>query len=124
MLYPELRALFAKSGVLLEKEFAQKLSRTGKVYYLALTGHFVGNTDAKTDIFIVGDLNREKVAAAIRKFEQSLGKEINYTIMAPDEYRYRKDLTDRFLYSILESNKMIIVDKLNEMESVETAEAA
>jgi hypothetical protein len=34
--------------------------------------------------------------------------------MLPQEYKYRRDVTDRFLYSILESPKIVMVDTLSE----------
>jgi hypothetical protein len=120
LLYPELRALFAKAGILLEKNFVQKLDKAGTVSYLALLGHFAGEVDAPTDVFVVGRLNRDKVGAAVRSFERSVGKEINYTIFTPSEFRYRKELTDRFLYSILESKKLVVVDNLVEKAGVRT----
>ncbi len=115
ILYPELRALFSKSGVLLEKEFVRNLSKAGKVHYLALMGSFVGDADAVTDVFIVGNLSKEKVATSIRGFERVLGKEVNYTILTTSEFRCRKDLTDRFLYSILESRKIVVADELGKI---------
>ncbi|MEA3248733.1 MAG: hypothetical protein U9Q03_00045 [Patescibacteria group bacterium] len=114
LLYPELRALFAKAGILLEKNFVQKLNKAGTVSYLALLGHFVGDVESETDVFIVGKLNRDKVAAAVRSFERSVGKEINYTVLSPSEFRTRKDLTDRFLYGILDSKKVVVVDEMAE----------
>jgi len=112
LLYPELRALFAKSGILLERNFVQKLEKAGTISYLALMGHFVGENESPTDVFIVGKLDRAKVTLAVRSFERSVGKEINYTVLTPGEFRTRKDLTDRFLYSILDSKKVVVVDKL------------
>ena len=113
VLYPELRALFSKSGVLLENEFVHKLGFAGKLQYLALMGYFVGDVGAPTDVFIVGNLNKDKVATAIRAFERAVSREINYTMMTPQEFRQRKDLTDRFLYGILESKKVVMADHLN-----------
>jgi DNA-binding transcriptional ArsR family regulator len=118
VLYLELRALFAKSGVLLERQFMQKLNRAGRVQYLALLGHFVGDYEAETDIFIIGNLNKDKVTTAIRDFERAIGREINYTMMTPNEFRYRKDLTDRFLYNVLNSKKIILLSHLTQEASL------
>jgi DNA-binding transcriptional ArsR family regulator len=114
VLYPELRALFAKAGILLEKDFVQKLEKAGTLNYLALLGHFVGEAEAPTDVFIVGNLSRTKLASAVKNFEKGIGKEINYTVLTAVEFRTRKDLTDRFLYSILDSNKVVVVDKMTQ----------
>lgn len=114
LLYPELRALFVKSQVLIEKDFVQKITQSGGVSYMALTGFFVGVADAPTDIFIVGKMGKERIASVIRVFERQIGREFNYTVMTPQEYKYRSDVTDRFLYSILESKKIVVVDTINE----------
>ena len=111
----ELRALFMKSQVLLEQDFVKKIADAGHVQYMALTGFFVGQEGAPTDIFIVGKIAREKAATQIRAFEREVGRELNYTIMTPQEYKYRRDVTDRFLISILESRKIVVMDTAPEM---------
>lgn len=114
VLFPELRALFLKARVLLEKNFVRKVSQSGSISYFSLTGYFVGIENAVTDIFIVGRVNRTRLVSVIRNFEREIGREINYTVMTPQEYKYRRDVTDKFLYSILEGKKIAIIDKVQE----------
>lgn len=121
LLYPELRELFVKARAMCEKDFVHKIGQTGTVSYLLLTGFFVGLAGGPTDIFVVGRVNRDKLAAVIRVFEREVGRELNYTIMTPQEFKYRRDVTDRFLYSILESKKIVVVDELKEKEKVGAA---
>lgn len=118
LLYPELRALFMKARVMLEKDFVRKLTAAGPISYLALTGFFVSEEPSPTDLLVVGKLNRDKLAAVIRNFEREIGREVNYTVLTPQEYRYRRDVTDRFLYSILESRKLVVVDTMSERMGV------
>jgi hypothetical protein len=120
LVYPELRALFLKARVLLEKDFVRKLSQTGSLQILMLCGYFVGEEVAATDIFIVGRVNREKVAAIIRNFEREIGRELNYTIMTPQEYKYRRDVTDVFLYKILDAKKLVVIDTVTEKMGLAT----
>ncbi|HTK05480.1 MAG TPA: hypothetical protein VL500_07880 [Candidatus Eisenbacteria bacterium] len=114
LLYPELRALFMKAQVMLEKDFVRRLTVAGPISYLALTGFFVSEEPSPTDLLIVGKLNRDKLANVIRGFEREVGREVNFTVLTPQEYRYRRDVTDRFLYSILESRKLVVIDTLTE----------
>ena len=114
LIFPEMKALFLKSRVLLEKNFVRKLANAGNISYLLLTGVFTGEEDAPTDMLIVGRIKKEKLATMIKGFEKEIGKEINYTIMTTQEFRYRKDITDRFLYSILESKKLTVIDTITE----------
>lgn len=111
ILIPELRALFVKSRVLLEKDMVRRLQAVGRVSYFALTGRFVDREEAPTDIFIVGKVERRKLADLIRKFEIEFGHEINFTVLDEEEMRYRMDVMDRFLYSVLDQPKLVFVDE-------------
>ncbi len=55
---------------------------------------------------------RDQLGRLIRKYERELGSEINYTVMSYPEFKYRKDITDHFLYDILESKHLTLVNKL------------
>jgi len=113
LLYPELKALFSKSRVLLEKDFVRRIAEIGSIGYLSLMGTFVGPEPAPTDLFLVGRVNRERLVDLIKDFEQEVGHEVNYTVMTPQEYKYRRDVTDRFLYSLLEAKKIVVIDALS-----------
>jgi len=114
IMYPELKALFLKSQLLVEKDLISRLAKIGRIYYLTLTGVFLGEGNSPTDLFMVGSVNKTKLSRLIKKVEKELETPINYTIMSRQEFKYRKDITDRFLYSILESRKIVVVDKLGE----------
>lgn len=114
LLYPELRALFMKAQVLLEKDFVRRLTDAGSISYMALTGFFVGEAQAATDILIVGRISKDRTTALIRGFEREVGRELNYTVMTPQEYKYRRDVTDRFLFSILDAKKIVVIDMVSE----------
>ena len=45
-------------------------------------------------------------------FHYELGKELNYTIMGNQEFKYRRDITDVFLYDILEGRKLVVIDEV------------
>lgn len=112
VLYAELKALFLKSRVLVEKDFVAKLEKTGKISFFLLTGKFTGRTDAPTDVFVVGRINKKKFSETIRKFEISFGHEINFTVMDKAEMKYRMDVMDRFLYDVLEEPKIVFIDEM------------
>jgi hypothetical protein len=113
VLYSELKALFVKSQLFIRQSLLDKLTKLGKIDFLALTGIFVGQKSPfKTDMLIVGRINRKKLADLLKIFEIEFGYEINYTVMTSEEFQYRKEITDKFLYEILESKKIIVVDKI------------
>jgi len=68
-----------------------------------------------TDILIVGRLNRKKLRNLIRRFEKELNREINYTLMSFAEFKYRKDITDKFLYHVLENKRVEVINEIEEI---------
>lgn len=116
VLYTELRTLFVKARLLIERDLVEKMQKIGRIQYLALTGLFVGLLDWPTDMFIVGSINRDKLHRLIHYFEKELQRELRYTILTKQEYEYRREVTDRFIFSILENKKIVVIDKLTEKE--------
>ena len=110
MLFPELRALFLKSRVLLEKDFVRRVQGLGRISYFALTGRFVDRGDSPVDLLAVGTVDKKKFSEMIRRFEIDFGHEINFTVLDNEEMRYRMDVMDRFLYSVLDQPKLVFVD--------------
>ncbi|MFA7286491.1 MAG: hypothetical protein WC052_02415 [Patescibacteria group bacterium] len=112
LLYPEFRALFVKAQLLVERDLIDRLQRSGAVSLLILAGLFVGDPAAATDILIVGRVNTRSAARYLRAFEQDIGRELNYTILSVAEFKYRKNVGDRFLYAILEKPHLVVVDAI------------
>ena len=110
VLYPELKALFLKSRVLLEQVLVDRLKSTGRIKYFALTGRFLGLEESSTDLLVVGEVERRKFATLVKEAEAVFGHDINYTILDEAEMRYRMDVMDRFLYGVLDAPKMVFVD--------------
>src|SRR3989344_3839156 len=107
IIFEEIKALMLKSQGLHKDDFIDRLRKSGKIKLLILTGVFVNNKESAVDLLIVGSLDKDKVMKQIKELEKELGKEINFTIMDVKEFMYRRDMTDVFLYSILEGKKMI-----------------
>jgi len=112
VLFDEIKALMVKAQILYEKDFVRKLRTMGKVKLLILTGLFVNNLNVMIDILLVGKINKVKLVKLIKELEIELGKEINYTVFEPKEFKYRRDITDIFLYGILDGRKMVVIDEI------------
>ena len=112
VLFDEIKALIVKAQILYEKDFVRKLNSIGKVKLLVLTGIFVNNPSSLIDILIVGKVNKIKLTKLIRELEVELGKEINFTIFDSQEFKYRRDITDIFLYGVLDSKKLVVIDEI------------
>ena len=112
VLFEEIKALIVKSQVLYEKDFINKLQKIGSPKLFILTGIFVNKPDSITDMFIVGKFSKDKLSRLVKNLESELGKEVNFTSMDVKEFKYRRDITDTFLYEILESKKIIVIDEI------------
>jgi len=112
VLFDEIKALIVKAQILYEKDFVRKLNSIGKVKLLVLTGIFVNNPSTLIDILIVGKINKPKLVKLIRELEVELGKEINFTVFDYREFKYRRDITDIFLYGILDGRKLVVIDEV------------
>jgi len=113
ILIDEISSLITKSELLAEKNLVGRIKETGSIDLCILTGALLG-VASPCDILIVGRVAREELARLIKKFEMEFDKTIAYTILTPDEYKQRKALTDKFLFSVLESKKMVPIDKYGE----------
>jgi hypothetical protein len=112
VLFEEVKALIIKAQILYEKDFVEKLYKAGKPKLLILTGFFINNHNTAVDLLIVGHLKKNRIIKLIKDLEKELGVEINFTFMGLKEFKYRRDITDVFLYDILEGKKIVVIDEM------------
>ena len=90
---------------------ANSLKSIGNVEIAILTGQFTRDETSGVDFLIVGDVNPTQLAKHVAEMETQEGKEIRYVVMAPDEFKYRQQVNDRFLGLVLASKMQVLVDK-------------
>ncbi len=118
ILINEVSSLITKSELLAERNLVSSIKEMGTVDLCILTGALLG-VESPCDILLVGKVAREEFSRLIKKFELELDKPIAYAILTPEEYKQRKALTDKFLFSVLESKKMVPIDKYGEFAESE-----
>ncbi|HUC87209.1 MAG TPA: transcriptional regulator [Candidatus Saccharimonadales bacterium] len=96
-----------------DDELLKKLKAVGNVQLAFETGTFVRDPNAGTDFVIMGDINRAKLGKLITELEKELGREINYTVMTPEDFSYRERLNDRFLAGLMGAKKIVLIDERN-----------
>jgi hypothetical protein len=112
VLVPELTALFLKARLLIERSLVEKIQSLGTISYLLLSGVFVGLRDWPTDLVIVGKVKRDALKRLITQFERELQQPINFTVMTKAEFQYRREITDRFIFTLLENKHIVVIDKI------------
>lgn len=108
----ELSALLTKTQLLEERNFIDLIKkRCGNIKTMILTGFFT-QADVSTDMLLVGEVKPVPLAKAIRDFEKFLNRPIRYTVMDEKEFLERREIGDKFLYSIFESKHVLGTDEL------------
>ncbi len=107
-LFDDLRGVMRKAAVLMNQEIVRVLKEKGEISLVLLTGRFVDASDVPTDLFIVGTIDPDDLAKAVREFEHDIAREVNYTAMPRDEFLYRQDVGDRFLANIMNAKHVVL----------------
>lgn len=126
--YEPLQQIFGK-GVTKKKKAAtadqaddeDEFKSLGKVELAIYTGQFTRDDRSGVDILIVGNVNPNAMQKFVTELEAKEGKELRYAVLSVDDFSYRRQIKDRFVGSILESKKQVMLDNigLNEPEEKE-----
>jgi hypothetical protein len=96
-----------------EHPLAKAIRSTGHIELAFLTGQFTRDDLSGIDILIVGDTNSSKVENFIDELEKTEKKELRYTVMPMDTYKYRIQINDRFIGNVLAAKKQVIINTHN-----------
>ncbi len=108
-----LKSLIVSETPLNRDEIGRRLRGVGKVKFLAISGIFLSEPDARVDILIVGDeLKKRSIEAVLRSIEAEIGKELSYGLMETAEFLYRINAYDKFVRDILDFKHETIIDRL------------
>lgn len=116
ILFSEIKSLIIKSQILAGESFIANLKKVCQPKFILLSGMFVNNDNSPTDVLIVANIKREDLMNIITDLEGELGREINFTIMDEEEFQYRQEIADVFLHSLLNSRRLVLLDKIFNIE--------
>jgi len=107
----ELAKIIAKASGL-GGDIIHERNRLGKIKFAAVSTGFirrrpVGPSDV--DLVVVGNVVLPQLAALVKKAEDAVGREINYTVMGEDEFTFRKRRKDPFVVGILEKTGVVLI---------------
>lgn len=110
-LFPELKRLIFKAG-LEGSKLARDIESLPGVKFACLSGKFIGIDNSPVDLFVVGRVNKRFLKKIVKKLEEGIGEEVNYTVIPFSEFNYRQEMHDRFTDEILKSDYLKLVDRL------------
>jgi hypothetical protein len=107
---PEVQVI---ADVIPEHPLAKAIRGTGHIELAFLTGQFTRDDASGIDILIVGDTNQSKIENFIDELEKTEKKELRYTVMPIETYKYRLQINDRFIGNVLAAKKQVIINTHN-----------
>lgn len=111
-LFPEIKNLVFKALTLEEMHIADKMSRIPGLKLLIFTG-ILTESPAATDVLIVGKVNKTKFDRYLKGIADGVPEELRYTFLSLQDYLYRIEITDKFIYEIWSNEKVVVVDKVS-----------
>lgn len=111
LFYPDLLSMMNKVGGL-GGEIIKNKAKLGKVKFAFVSGGFVrGKKPGPKDVelLLVGTVVLPELGALVKEEEAKREREINYTVMAEDEYKYRVTRRDPFILDVLERPRVMLI---------------
>ena len=107
-----LKYLLVNIGRFTDHQIVERLRKGGRIKIIIVAGIFLNRGDSRLDILIVGDsLKRRFLETALRKMEVEIGRELDYAILDTGEFRYRREVYDKFIRDVLDYPHRKVLDK-------------
>lgn len=109
----DLRNLALQFPPLSDEQIINETSKIGKIKLIIIAGILINSQKSRADLLVVGDkISERKFAKVLKMIESSIGREVNYAIMTVQDFKYRRDMFDRFVLDILEFPHRKLINKL------------
>ena len=110
-LYDDLKSIFFKT-VGIEGVLRTELQTVGGITKAFVYGSFARGeekAESDVDIFIVGDVNEDKLIERISKLEGKFQRDINYILMSEKELHIKIEKGNSFLKGVLKEKKIELI---------------
>jgi len=93
-----------------QKDLLKRLQSVGSFDTVIVSGRLVGWEGADIDVLLVGSSNKPKLEKLMSTVEIEEGVPIVYTVMPESELKYRLEIKDRFIVSLLSGKHTVLTD--------------
>lgn len=112
-LLSSLKNLIVSETPLNRDEIVKRFKGTGKIKFLAVSGIFIDEPEARVDVFIVGDnLKKRSIENVLRTIEAEIGHELSYGALETSEFLYRVSVYDKFVRDVLDGRHDTVIDRI------------
>ena len=117
LFYPELMRLVTKiSG--LGAAVIKNQQQLGKVKFVFLSGRFVRRMPYRqdaVDLLVVGEIVMPQLASIVQQEQIKVKREINYSVMSEEEFKFRKSRRDPFILDVLKESRIMLIGDEEEL---------
>ena len=91
-------------------DLLKRLQAVGSFDVIIATGSLVGKQGVEIDLLLVGSSNKQKLEKLMKTVELEEGNPIAYSVVPESEFKYRLDIKDRFITTILTGKHTVLAD--------------
>lgn len=111
--YDSLKELIRKASPASKEKILNRLKNLSGVKLALLSGIFLNLDNSPADLLVVGDkIKSSKFDRFLKELEAETGKEINCALMTVEEFKYRRNMYDRFIRDLLDFKHEKLINKL------------
>jgi len=113
--YPYLKPLFTmlqgSIGIVPTLQHALKgMQGVGAAYIYGSLAKGEADSSSDIDLLIIGQPEQSALASEIRRAEKMLHREVNYTLLKPQELKRKLNMHDPFVTDIWEGKRLTVID--------------
>jgi hypothetical protein len=94
-------------------DIRSRVAEAGDIQLLVLVGMFTGSNQQDLDMLIVTEADASEIAGAVASVEKALGAELRYCLLAPEDFRYRRNVQDKVIRDVLDGENHVLIDTNN-----------
>ena len=90
---------------------AQNWTKAGNITAIAYSGVYTRDESSGVDILIIGNAIVSKIESVIVELEKEKNVELRYAVIEPSEWKYRRQVRDKFWLQFMAAKKEIVLDR-------------
>lgn len=117
LFHAELMRLVAKTSGL-GAAIIKNQQQLGKVKFAFLSGRFARRMPYRqdaVDLLVVGEIVMPQLATIVSQEQAKAKREINYSVMSEEEFKFRKSRRDPFILDVLKGSRIMLIGDEEEL---------
>jgi len=119
LLYDELKSIIIKTVGIKDIIADQIEPLKAQIIYAFLYGSYADgsfNSESDIDLMIIGEVEPRALSRQLALLNTDLKKEINFTVMSLNEFKYRIRNNDHFINQLMEKKRIFLFGNNNDFE--------